>query len=58
MNKLIYAIGIAVAATFTTNTKIVNHQSVQKTEKIEQTVSPIEPAITDSTLLSKEIKLP
>ena len=58
MNKLIYAIGIAVAATFTTSVKHTNHTVEHKTEHIEKVTG--NPAIDalDTLAVSNEVKLP
>ena len=58
MNKLIYAIGIAVAATFASNTKVEHHQTKHKTEIIEETSQIDVVEATDSLKIDDTVKLP
>lgn len=57
MNKLIYAIGIAVASTFASNTKVEHHQTKNETETVEQTTRTNAVEEPD-TLKVDAIKLP
>ena len=58
MNKLIYAIGIAVAATFASNTKIEHHQVKSKVQVIEQVSDENILEVPDSTKVEDVVKLP
>ncbi len=51
MNKFIYAIGIAVAATVSANTKVESHQAKSKPETIKQVNKLTAPSQPDSLQL-------
>lgn len=58
MNKLIYAIGIAVAATFASNTKVEHHQTTTKTETVEQSTRVKTVEEPDTLKVNDMVKIP